>query len=388
MSYRILHVIPGLGHGGAEHQLLMNIQRLDPLEFESHVCHLYPRTILAPALEEAGATVHSAVASGPFAGPIRVWKLRRLVKKIKPDLIHTSNVLAEYYGGVAGRLSGVPVVGTLTNTSDKEVQLVDNPHLNGFKLGTVTQLRRLIRKTHKRHIAISEHVADSAVKELNLKRANIDVIHRGIDSEELIGSAGDVDALRNSLELGSSSPVILNVGRLVSQKGQRYLIEAMPSIVEAQPNALLLIAGVGYLEEQLRKVVEDLNMDDHVRFLGRRDDVPTLMQLADMFVFSSLFEGFGVSLLEASASAMPVVASNVGPIPEIVLDNETGLLVPPADPEAIAEAVIRLASDDELRGRIALAAKRRSDETFSIERSASLLADFYVKTLTQLGKAK
>lgn len=381
--YRILHIAPSLGHGGAEHQLLMNIQHLDPEKFENHVCHFGGRPVLVPDIEKAGATVHSVAASGPFAVPVKMWKLWRLIRTIKPDLVHTNNVLGEYYGGVAGRLAGVPVVGTITNTSEPNVQLVDHPHLNGFKVKTVNRLRRYLRFTHKRYIAISEHVAQSAAEVVKFNRSKIDVIFRGINSGLLRDSIGDLDELRNELKLSGRSPVLLNVGRLVPQKGQRYLIEAMPEIIKAHPDTLLLIAGVGFLEQQLRDLIDELDLNDNVRLIGRRDDVPALMQVADIFVFSSLFEGLGVSLLEASASAMAVVATDTGPIPEIVEHNETGLLVPAKDPQAISEAVIRLAGDGELKERLATAAQRRIEDKFSVERAVSSLDEFYTKMLNK-----
>ncbi|HSA88367.1 MAG TPA: glycosyltransferase, partial [Burkholderiales bacterium] len=139
---RILHVVPGLGHGGAEHQLLMNIEKLDGTRFESHVAYLYPRTQLAPSIEAAGARVHSAVCPGPFGTARRIVKLARLIRRLDVDLVHTSNVDGELHGGIAGRITGVPVVATLTNIANEEVRLVDNPHLSDRKLKWAQRLRR------------------------------------------------------------------------------------------------------------------------------------------------------------------------------------------------------------------------------------------------------
>jgi glycosyltransferase involved in cell wall biosynthesis len=382
MTIRILHVIPGLGHGGAEHQLLMNIEHLDSAKFESHVYNLHDRTILAPALEEAGAKVHSGVVSGRLAAPRRLWKLTRLVRELKPDLIHTSNVVGEMYGGLAGRMTGVPVVGTLTNTSDRAVRLADNPHLNSFKLNTVGFLRRqLVRRTHRRHIAISKHVGESAIKELGIRPDRISVIYRGIDSKQSEADSNDIAELRRELGLDDGAHVILTVGRLVPQKGQRYLVDAMPAVIEQYPGSVLLIVGIGFLEEKLKSQVSELGLEKHVRFLGRREDVPALMQLADTFVFPSLFEGLGVSLLEACDSGTAIVATNTGPIPEIIRHGETGLLVPPADHESLAAAILELMDDSELGARLAEAAANRVRREFTIDRAAGMLSDFYETTI-------
>jgi glycosyltransferase involved in cell wall biosynthesis len=379
---RILHVVPGLGHGGAEHQLLMNIQRLDGSRFESHVVHLYPRTQLAPLIEAAGARVHSIACSGPFGTARRILKLARLIRQLDIDLVHTSNVDGELHGGIAGRMAGVPVIGTLTNIANEPVRLVDNPYVNARKLRWAQRLRRLVlRRTHDRYIAISAYVSQSTIRAVGLPPAAIEVIYRGLPESGPAAEPHHVEAVRRELEMDRYYPVLLTVGRLVAQKGQRYLIEAMPEILRSHPRAQLLIVGMGILEQKLREQVNELGLRSSVRFLGRREDVPALMGAADMFVFPSLFEGLGVSLLEACASGLPCVASNVGPLPEVVENGVTGALVPSQDPTSLAEAVSRLASDPDLMRRYGVAARARVRQTFRIERSIAQLEALYEDVL-------
>ncbi|MEX0762471.1 MAG: glycosyltransferase [Dehalococcoidia bacterium] len=377
MKRRVLHVIPGLGHGGAEHQLLLNVERLDRSRFESHVCHLYPRTLLAPAILEAGVPVHSAVVAGIFGFGRRIARLVHLMRSLNIDLVHTSNFDGELYGGIAGRLAGVPVVGTLTNTAYENVRLLDNPHLNSTKLFAVRQIRKQVnRRTHSRFVAISEFVKESTLRELEISPDLVKVIYRGLPRNG--GPIGSPDPdLVADLGLEDSYPVILNVGRLVPQKGQRYLIEAMPQVLERFPKARLLIVGTGFLEKDLKALSDRLGLGESVQFLGRREDVPHLLGVADMFVFPSLFEGLGVSLLEACAAGRACVVSNVGPLPEVVVDGETGLLAPSGDPAALAERVIALASDEALRERLGEAARERVRERFLIDRSIEQLEDLY-----------
>jgi glycosyltransferase involved in cell wall biosynthesis len=380
--WRILHVVPGLGHGGAEHQLLMNIEQLDRSRFESHVVHLYPRRQLAPLIEAAGARVHSIACSGPFGTARRIVKLARLIRQLDVDLVHTSNVDGELHGGIAGRIAGVPVIGTLTNIANEPVRLVDNPYLNARKLRWAQRLRRLVlRRTHERYIAISNYVARSTIRAVGLRPAAIEVIYRGLPDSGLGAERHHVEAVRREFDLDRHYPVLLTVGRLVAQKGQRYLIAAMPEILRAHPRAQLLIVGMGLLEQKLREQVDALGLRSSVRFLGRREDVPSLMGAADMFVFPSLFEGFGVSLLEACASGLPCVASNVGPLPEVVEDGVTGVLVPSQDPKSLAEAVSRLASDADLMRRYGEAARTRVRQTFRIEMSIAQLEALYEDVL-------
>lgn len=379
---RILHVVPGLGHGGAEHQLLMNIEKLDGRRFESHVVHLYPRTQLAPLIEAAGVRVHSAACSGPLGTARRIVKLARLISQLDIDLVHTSNVDGELHGGIAGRIMGVPVVGTLTNIAAEQVRLIDNPYLNGRKLRWAQRLRRfLLRRTHDRYIAISKCVAQSTIRAVGLPPAAVEVIYRGLPEDALAVGADQVEAVRRELDVGRHYPVLLTVGRLVPQKGQRYLIDAMPEILRAHPRAQLLIVGMGFLEPKLRAQVDALGLRSSVRFLGRREDVPALMSVADIFVFPSLFEGLGVSLLEACASGLPCVASNVGPLPEVIEDGVTGVLVPSQDPRSLAEAISRLGSDEDLMRRYGEAARARVRRTFQIDRSIAQLEALYDRVL-------
>ena len=381
---RILHVVPGLGHGGAEHQLLMNIEKLDGSRFESHVVHLYPRTQLAPLIEAAGAPVHSVASSGPFGTAQRIMKLTRLIRRLDIDLVHTSNVDGELHGGIAGRMTGVPVVGTLTNIAGEQVRLVDNPYLNGRKLRWARRLRRfLLRRTHVRYIAISHYVAQSTIREVGLPPAAVEVIYRGMPDGGLGAAADHVDAVRRELGTERRYPVLLTVGRLVPQKGQRYLIEAMPDVLRAHPHAQLLIVGMGFLEQKLRAQVDALGLASSVRFLGRREDVPALMGAADIFVFPSLFEGLGVSLLEACASGLPCVVSDVGPLPEVIEEGVTGVLVPSQDPKSLADAISRLAFDRELMRRYGEAARARVRQTFQIDRSIAQLEELYEDVLHQ-----
>ena len=148
----------------------------------------------------------------------------------------------------------------------------------------------------------------------------------------------------------------------------------------AHPHAQLLIVGMGFLEQKLRGQVDALGLLV-VRFLGRREDVPALMGAADIFVFPSLFEGLGVSLLEACASGLPCVVSDVGPLPEVIEEGVTGVLVPSQDPKCLADAIIRLAFDRELMRRYGEARARGCAGDLQIDRSIAQLEGLYEDVL-------
>jgi glycosyltransferase involved in cell wall biosynthesis len=381
---RVLHVIPGLEKDGAEYQMALNATLIDRDRFENHVCHLFPRTELKDWIVSRGIQVHSVESHGRLSGITRVRKLVRLVRELKIDIIHGSNVEGELYGGLAGMWSRVPAVATLTNISYEPVWLVDNPNVDRKKLFIVDRARRcVLRRLHTRYVAISEYVLKSAVEGFGLDRRKMALIYRGLPGSTYRPDAVRREATRAALGLAGQYPVLLNVGRLVPQKGQRYLIEAMPEVVKAHPQCRLLIAGEGFLESSLKDLAARLGVADRITFLGRRADVPDLLNAADIYVFPSLFEGFGVALLEAAAMGKPCIASGVGPMPEILDHGNAGLLVPSMDSKELSAAVLRLASDPQFAAQIAAAAETRAREVFDINRSVRQLESFYEQTLSR-----
>lgn len=361
---------------------MLNVEKMDPARFENHVCHLFPRTQLAEDIEASGASLHFVSANGRLGVLKRIRHVARLIRSLEIDLVHTSNVGGEMVGGFAARWCGVPAVVTLTNTAYEPFWLIDNPNLNRFKLGAVKHFRRFyLPKTHDHFVAISEFVRKSAIDGFKLPEERISVIYRGVEEDFPQLDDATMKKARESLGLAGRSPVLLNVGRLVPQKGQKYLIEAMPEVLRRHPSALLLIAGTGFLKETLESAVERLGLGDSVCFLGSREDVPELMALSDIFVFPSLFEGFGVSLLEASAIGKASIATRVGPIPEVVEDGETGLLVPPQDPAELAAAILRLADAAEMRQRLGKQARERVHRKFSISDTARRFEEVYFQLL-------
>ena len=171
----------------------------------------------------------------------------------------------------------------------------------------------------------------------------VTVIYRGVMPSWLEPAPpSGFDHLRKSLGIARAGPVLLNVGRLIPVKGQRYLIQAMPKVLIQYPRAHLLIAGEGELRESLAALCRVEGVEDHVTFLGRRNDVKDLLMMSDIFVFPSLSEGCPNALLEALAVGKPCVAAHIGPTAEVVQDGLTGILVPTQSPDALAEAVIYL----------------------------------------------
>jgi glycosyltransferase involved in cell wall biosynthesis len=176
-------------------------------------------------------------------------------------------------------------------------------------------------------------------------------------------------------------PTALAVARLVRQKGLDVLVEAMPSVLERVPDAQVLLAGEGPQRSELESAIAARGLEDHVVLLGHRDDVPALMRSAWVMVHPTRWEGFGLVFLEAMSQGLPIIASGVSAIPEIVRDGETGTVIPPEDPVALSDALVELLTDKERRQRYAAAGSERLRTAFSPARMADETAAIYTRAV-------
>ena len=381
---RVLHVIESLGCGGAERQLINNLKAIDKGCFVNAVCFLFDREDLRPELVRHGIPVYRLGMSSPYDWRKGLWGLREIIKEGQFGVIHTELYWANIYGRICGRLfSDAKIVTTIHEPTYEPQILKDDPNLKPWKLTLVRTLDGLTGALcNHRFIACSEFVKRSAVKRLGYRPDNIKVIYNSID----LGSfgkdcSGQVVSLRRELGLDHREAILVNVGRLVPQKGQRYLIMAMPKVLDEQSSAKLLLVGGGPMETELQKLAQDLGVEEAIRFLGTRHDVPAILQLSDLFVFPSLSEGLGVALLEAMAMRRPCIASNITAIPEVVEDGRSGILVEPQRPDQLANAVLSLINDPKRRQAMGARGRQIVEETFSINVSIRLLENLYERVV-------
>ncbi len=217
-----------------------------------------------------------------------------------------------------------------------------------------------------RVVGVSDHTSANLEKFEQIATAKIETIPNGID-----GSTFDVpvdrEAMRRALGIPSDA-VILGVGaRLSPPKGVTYLLRALPEIVARVPRAVLIVAGEGPLEQDLKAEAERLVLGNHLKFVGPRADMPELLGLFDLYVLPSVSEGLPMVLLEAMAAGCPIVATSVGGVPSAIEDGVNGLLVPPRNPAMLAGAVIKVLEDGELRRRFTLAGRQVFAARFSAE---------------------
>jgi glycosyltransferase involved in cell wall biosynthesis len=261
--------------------------------------------------------------------------------------------------------------------------LVDNPHLSRWKLDALRRCDAFTSRWVTRFHAVSNTVRDSNCRHLGIAPTRVEVVPRGRTLERFEVPADEVALLRQNLTLGDADPLLLCVGRLIDQKGHRYLLQAMPEILRAFPEAKLLIAGEGWKRAELEATGRDLGIAPKVRFLGSRNDIPQLLAAADVFVFPSLFEGMPGALIEAMLAGRPIVASNIPQIQEVVTDCQTALLVPPREPAALSAAIVSLVRDRELRQRLAEAARNSARESYDIRNVTQAMENLYEEVMAE-----
>ncbi len=284
------------------------------------------------------------------------------VRSERPDLLHTHMVHADAYGSLAAHLLRIPFVSTRHN---------DDRYL----LGPFRYVDRTLMSGVREIVAISEAVRRFHI-DAGLPAARLQTIHYGLD--EL--PAAPSETTPAAAGIPPEAPLLLAVGRLIEQKDHATLLEAFARVREAHPEARLAILGWGPLESRLREHARTLGLADTALVLGRVEPRDWL-ERADIFVHTSRWEGFGIVLLEAMLASLPVVATRVSAIPEIVVEGETGLLAPAGDAEALATHMSGLIADSERRRSLGENGLRRAKEQFSVGRMTERTVAVYTQAL-------
>lgn len=374
----LLFLINSLGCGGAERSLA----ELLPFLLESGI---RPRVV---CLRRSEKGVEADVRL--LACDIRVLSssglipaahaLREIIRTGDVDLVHTTLFESDIIGRLAALGTGVPVLCSLVNTGYEPARLLGDPNVSRKKLWAVRMIDSVTaRLWTSRFHAITEAVKDSAVRTMRISPRKITVIERGRSPDRLgVPSAERRQRARAQLSLSADDEVIVTVGRQEYQKGQRYLLEAVQALAPARRRLVLLVAGrPGHASDELRHRQEQSELGDRVRFLGHRDDVPDLLAAADVFAFPSLYEGLGGSVIEAMALALPVVASDLPALREVVEHGRSGLLVEPASVPSLTAALALLLDNRAMARSLGMRGRELFLERFTIARSAERMIELY-----------
>jgi glycosyltransferase involved in cell wall biosynthesis len=382
----ILQVIDGLGpSGGAERSLASLAPQYVAYGVTLDVAYLFPRTGLRAQLEDAGATLFSLSGRGGILGS--AWRLRRLLSERRVDIVHTTLFNSDIAGRIAAGLSSTPVVCTLASAAYGPEQLM-HPAVRPWKLRMVQAIDSATARSVRRFHAVTEHVGDEMSARLHIPRDRIEVIPRGRDPLALgLRTPDRRAAARDRLGIRPEHRVVLMAARHEYQKGTDLLVQGFPLILRAAPDAVAVVAGrEGTLTPQLRRTISELGLEKQVRLLGSREDVPDLMCAADVFVVPSRWEGIAGVLIEAMALEVPIVASDIPPVREVLGDVGAGRLVGSDDPTALAAGVLSMLGARQEAAVSVRRARERFLANYTTEVVAKRMMAFYETALGRQGR--
>jgi glycosyltransferase involved in cell wall biosynthesis len=376
----VLHVVDGLGLSGKTRNLVSLVSHLDRRRYAPVVCRLDAEwSSLVGQLEAAGVPLYT-IACKAGVSPGMVLRLARLAWRVKAGIVHCYNPRPMLYGGLAARALGIrAVVGSLSafacQMSDRSYSFLPQP------LATVSRRNvyrnRLAASAMRFLVAVSPSLGRRFCRWSNVPLDKLRVISYGADLRAIDRvTAERVSELRRHLGFRSDDIVIGSVGRLVEQKDYPTQLRAFALAAARVPGLRMVIAGDGPLRSSLEDLTRDLGIADRARFLGNWNDVPALLRSVDLFALASKFEPFGVALLEAKAAGLPIVATAVNEIPEIVQHGESGLLAVPENASSMAGLFVRLAEDRALRSRFG-ARSRAEAQQYSFQAAVAAYESLY-----------
>ncbi len=331
---RVVHVHRIGGIGGSERHLLTLLPALAAKGVD----------VRFVGLDMPGADAFYDELSVPFERLTRPWQLPWALRRGKPDLVHTHLVHADVYGAIT---TTAPIVSTKHNPDP-------------FRLGPWRHAERMLARRTRRIIAISDAVRRFSIDEVGLPAEKFELVYYGLD--ELPSPW----APNPPLQLPLGTPLLLCVGRLVVQKGIDMAIRSLPRI----PGATLLVLGDGPGRAALLRLASELKVGDRLLMPGRVGDITAFYRRADVLVHPARWEGFGLAMLEAMLAEKPVVAARAGSAPELVVDGQTGVIVPPSDPPSLAAAVSTILGQPDLARTYGTRGLERARAEFSVEKMA------------------
>jgi glycosyltransferase involved in cell wall biosynthesis len=373
-AIKIIFVITGTGVGGAEKMLYYTIKGLNPARYTARLCSLKKKGEVACRLEEQGLEVYSlnmrdeANLAGWLDSLRALVLLVRYFIRERPAVVHSFLFRANILARIAGYLTGVPVI-------------ISSVRVMGGEMKWQHFIDRVTAFMADHFVAVSNGVKEHLMRNAHLPERTVSTIYNGV----VVGnSAGfDLSALMNQIGLNADERILMTAGRLHRQKGYDLLLEALSVVQKSFSGVKLLILGEGEEEKSLKKLAHSLEISEKVLFLGLRSDVDRLLQCCEMFVLTSRWEGFPNVLLEAMAAGKPVVATAVGGVRELVVDKVTGILVPPQDETALADAIMLLLSDKERALAMGAAGRERVLQRFGMDAMLSKTEALYHKLLAR-----
>jgi glycosyltransferase involved in cell wall biosynthesis len=366
--HRVIYLSHAFHVGGAE-EMVFNLVRHLPPRFEPVIVCIHSAGPIGEEIRKTGVEFHVLDLNPGLRHPFHLIQLERALTALRPDIVHTFLLTASLYGRLAAMFARVPVIiGT-------EVNIYENKQPRHIKAE-----RWLMAKTDSVVVSAGS-VRDFYIEQVGAEPSKIEVIYNAVDWSQL-ETTRTRDDMRAELNVGAGTIVAGIVARLTEQKAHSVLFQSMASTPGLE-QLHLIVVGDGHLRAPLEKQAGDLGIADRVRFLGARRDLGNLMSAMDMFVMPSLWEGLPLSMVLAMGAALPVVATSVAGIPEVVQDGQTGLLVPPNDAPALGAALRKLVQGPALRRDLGLAARASALPRYGVDGYVSSVTALYDRLLSE-----
>jgi glycosyltransferase involved in cell wall biosynthesis len=359
----LLKLLPGLAEGGWDVKFITIFDRSGPSvspEYERAVRHLADSGVEVARLDVAGK-----------ADPSGSLKIADLLRGVRPDLVHTHLPYADLFGSTGARLAGIRRV-VSSRHHDYSTSPADRRKYRRYY--------RIVNPLQDAVIAISRRIADLCRFDERRDPQTVHTVWYGCEDQAVDRSEAS-EIIRRELRLGPSVRVMGTIARLIPWKGHRYAIEALAGLRASGQDVVWLVIGEGPERPALEAHARAMRISDSVRFLGHRNDIPTIMASLDLLVHPTSGEGFGLVLLEAMTQATPIVATRVGALPEIVEDGVTGVLVPPRDAPALSASIERMLGDSAILRSMGDAGRQRFERLFTINRMVTETLEVYEKLL-------
>jgi glycosyltransferase involved in cell wall biosynthesis len=381
-KYRIAYLIDGLSMGGAERLMVPLLKHLSREHFEPYVCAMQSKdgNPMADEIRALGIPVE-CLNIKRLRDFDAIPRLRKYLKGIEADLVHTQLEAANILGNISAKLLRLPSVCTIHVMPSLDVK-------------TKTKLHQRVEWFALRHfcdhvISVSEEARQYHMQISGTSPDQISTIYNGIDLSAFVhmDQARERAAVRAELAIPRDSNVLVTVAVLRPPKGIQFMIRALPSILASHPNTYYLIVGSGSHHSVLVEEVNRAGVRERVIFAGMRKDVPRMLAASDVFVLPTLTEALPTVLAEAMAARLPIVASKVGGIPEMIANGQNGFLIRPEGLNDLIRECNHLLDHPEKRADMGAEGWKTVNRKFSIERQVEQLKELYLMQLQAYGKS-
>lgn len=361
---RLIHLIHSLGSGGAENGIVNLVNHHDEHKFVTAICVFNGGGELTERVNRKKTEIFELDKKNGN-DPSLIWKLIQLFSIWKPDIVHTHSWGTLCEGVIAAKISGIPVI---VHGEHGTVQMKWH---NRF-------IQKLFWNAVKKVLSVSDMHKRRLISDIGFPQGKIEVIYNGVDTNKFrkVKKPVNYEIIPGFIPKGI---VISTIGRLMPVKNQAMLIDAFANVFAKYPDTVLLIAGDGPLKNDLQHQVHALKISEAVHFMGIRSDIDDVLRMSDIFVLPSKSEGMSNTILEAMSTSLPVVATRVGGNIELVIEGETGILIPSDNRLVLEQSLLYLIDHPLTRKKMGEAARKRISSNYSIHTMVKNYEKFYLK---------